>query len=281
MHGEDRVGASEALTWNVVTVSYNSSRDLHEHWQGLVLPDGVRWTVVDNASADDSAEVARALGAQVIVLPRNVGFGAANNIGASSVASENVLFVNPDIKIDPVSLVVLEDVLQSDPSVVVAPQLINPDGTTQPSGRSFPTLPSKILNRLPKAAGRHYQITAERGEQLYVSWAIGAALAMRSTTFAEIRWDEHFFVYYEDSDLGLRAWKGGHRVVLDGSVRWVHSWARDTTGFNARAWRLELASMAKFYFRYPHLLFPVSIASWLHPERRWIGIPTSRSGRTA
>ncbi|WIJ45901.1 glycosyltransferase [Curtobacterium citreum] len=259
------------MVWHIITVTFNSAEDLRRHWQAVALPARSRWTVVDNASTDDSVEVARQLGATVISLDTNVGFGAANNIGARSLQSRFIAFVNPDIEIVGSSLDELARNLELDPAAVVAPQLLNVDRTPQPSGRNFPTLSSKIFNRLPGASSHEYQITADPGQRRYVSWAIGAAIAMTAETFDEIPWDDHFFVYYEDSDLGLRAWSSGHAVVLDGSVRWVHGWARDTSSFNLAAWRLEVASMAKFYLRYPHLLLPVFLARLFHPERSWIG----------
>lgn len=269
------------VTWHIITVAYNSAADLRAHWGGIDLPDGVRWTVVDNASDDDSVAVARDLGAVVITLAENVGFGAANNIGARSTISRYVVFANPDIEVVVGSLVQLGLTLDRFPDAVIAPQLLNADGSRQPSGRNLPTLSSKVLNRLPSASRRTYQITADDCEQRYVSWAIGAAVAMTSATFEDVHWDERFFVYYEDSDLGLRAWSRGHPVVLDGTVRWVHGWARATTGLDARAWRLELASMAKFYTRYPHLLLPVGLAALFHPERGHIGARVEADGPAA
>ena len=274
--GEQAVNVRPATIWHIVTVTFNSAADLRRHWSDVSLPLGARWTVVDNASTDDSVETAQLLGADVIVLRKNVGFGAANNIGARSVASSFLLFVNPDIEIIAESLDALAETLTEIPSAVVAPQLLNDDGTPQPSGRNFPTLTSKVFNRLPGASTHDYQITADPGQRRYVSWSIGAAVAMRSETFDQVHWDDHFFVYYEDSDLGIRAWKTGHVVVLDGRVRWVHGWARETTRFSIVAWRLELASMAKFYIRFPHLLLPVGLAKYFHPERKWIGQDVGR-----
>ena len=263
--------SAQAVRWHIVTVSYNSADDLRRHWADTPLPEGTRWTVVDNASTDGSVDVARQLGAVVIPLRENLGFGAANNVGARSVDADYIVFANPDVQVQTSTFPAFEKTLEVRPNAILAPQLLNPDGTAQPSGRSFPTLASKFLNRLPGASNRGYQITAGADEQRFVSWFIGAAVLMKMDSYRELGWDERFFVYYEDSDLGLRAWKAGRPVVLDGSARWVHAWARETAGFNARAWKLEVDSMMKFYSRYPHLLLPNKLAALFHPERRLVG----------
>jgi GT2 family glycosyltransferase len=274
------------ITWHLVTVAYNSAEALKRYWSDAELPPGIRWTVVDNASTDGSASIARRLGATVIELSENVGFGAANNIGAESAESQYVGFVNPDVRVDPASFIVAERLLVQWPNALVAPQLLSVDGQPQASGRGLPTIWAKILHRLSGAVQPNYEIYAPPGANRFVSWAMGAAILMRRPVYDSLLWDERFFVYYEDHDLGLRAWAAGNTVILAGSIRWMHGWARETTTLNVAAWRLELDGMIKFYTRYWHLLLPRPIASLWHPERRAIGkeptssacLPQVRSG---
>ena len=65
-----------------------------------------------------------------------------------------------------------------------------------------------------------------------------------------------YFIYYEDHEIGLRAWQRGTPVLLDPRVRWTHGWARETVGTNRTAWRHELHSAARFYKHSPELLLP-------------------------
>jgi N-acetylglucosaminyl-diphospho-decaprenol L-rhamnosyltransferase len=86
---------------------------------------------------------------------------------------------------------------------------------------------------------------------------MGAALCARRETFERIGgWNEAFFLYYEDHDLGLRAWRAGIPVAVLAESRWEHAWARETMRASLRPWLRELASAAKFYVRYPELLIP-------------------------
>lgn len=242
-------------SWSLVTVTFNSAPALREFWGNLDLPDTVEWIVVDNASLDDSVEVAKTLGARVIRLDKNIGFGAANNRGFQASSGEYVAFVNPDVRVVPHTLDTLEESIARTEGLV-SPQLLNGDGSAQPNGRGYPFLLFKILNRLQSnSAESGYRRFAKSGEEIDVVWFMGAAVAGRRTTLSDLGpWDEHFFVYYEDSDLGMRARARGLRRLVTGNVQWRHGWARDTSKPSFAAWRREIPSMVKFYARYPYLL---------------------------
>ena len=255
-------------TWTVVTVTYNSSLQLRRHWQRGV-PRPVRWIVVDNASTDDSRDVATSLGAEVIALRRNVGFGAANNIGYAAAESAFIAFVNPDVTADWDTLHMLESAIEASDGLV-SPQLVNDDGSLQPNGRSWPFLLSKILHRTSDGAlNQTYRVYASQDELRPVVWVMGAVLAGSRKIFDRLGgpWDERFFVYYEDADICLRARSLGISTFLAGGVRWRHGWARETSTLNARAWKREIPSMMKFYARYPLLLSPFLSATKARLEK--------------
>lgn len=246
--------------WSVVTVTYNSADTLREFWSDQVIPPHVEWIVVDNASDDDSASVAAELGARVIPNESNLGFGRANNVGFAASNSEYVLFANPDMAISFADLDRLGVALESFPRALVSPQLIHPDGTAQPNGRGAPLLYFKILNRIaPERVHGRYTMAPDGDETLEVDWLMGASVAGKRDWLDVLGpWDPKFFVYYEDSDLGIRNSLAGGKSLVLGSVRWVHGWARETKSFKLRAWKLEISSMARFYSRYPQLLNPLA-----------------------
>lgn len=250
-------GPSETHSdWTFITVTFNSADTLREFWrQGA--PAGARWIVVDNGSRDDTAAVANSLGAEVISLAENRGFSAANNVGFAQSATDYVCFVNPDVSVEPDGLAALSTLVDTTGGLV-APQLLNRDGSLQANGRGFPLLWSKVLHRLrpnSQHVATQYLRVAHDRKALAACWVMGAAVAGRKETFETLgAWDDWFFLYYEDKDLCLRAWSAGYPVHVAGSVRWQHGWARDTTNFHWAPWKRELASMAKFYSRYPEFL---------------------------
>ena len=81
----------------VVVPAYQASRFLRR-WLGQLIEAeaGVPVLVVDPGSSDDTAEVARSLGAQVLRLPERQGPAAARNAGARAIEAETLLFLDSD-----------------------------------------------------------------------------------------------------------------------------------------------------------------------------------------
>ncbi len=77
------------------------------------LPDGMRAIVVDNGSRDDTAEVARSLGATVVDEPR-AGYGAAVHAGLLAATAEYVAVLDGDGSMDPADLVPLLEEVAAD-----------------------------------------------------------------------------------------------------------------------------------------------------------------------
>ncbi|WP_328424150.1 glycosyltransferase family 2 protein [Micromonospora sp. NBC_00389] len=264
--------------WSVVTVTYNSADTLRQCWRDADKP--YEWIVVDNCSADDSVAVAEELGARVIRLPENVGFSRANNVGVREAAGQYILFANPDLEIGPDGFDVLRRHLDAHGGLV-APQLLSTEGVPQPNGRGFPYATAKLGNRKIWPLSRlhaTYRVVANAGEAVYVAWVMGAAVAARTADFIAMgEWNERFFLYYEDHELGLRAWRHGLPVALLGDVRWTHHWARATNSFQwSRAHTLELQSAKTFFGMFPEFLVGLPLAARRHRRAaRLIGSPVA------
>lgn len=250
------VTRGDSSEWALVTVTFNSAEQLRNCWSTADWGQA-EWIVVDNASQDDTVAVARALGARVVELDRNVGFSAANNVGLGLVESGFIAFVNPDVTVrSPTDLERLASVSLKNGGLV-APQLVYPDGSEQANGRGLPYVLDKFAHRSLRLPGSrpHEYVRSGLVNPTYVAWAMGAAMAGPAHIFRELGgWDEGFFIYYEDHDLGLRAWAAGRPIVVDPMVRWAHEWQRATTELRVTPWRHEIRSAAVFYRKYPWLL---------------------------
>ncbi|MEU6277895.1 glycosyltransferase family 2 protein [Streptomyces populi] len=97
-------------------------------WVLSRIPARWRAIVVDNGSTDDSAEIARALGATVVHEPRR-GFGAACHAGLTAATAEVVCFCDCDASLDPALLVpFVAEIRRSETDLVL--------GRRRPRGRA-------------------------------------------------------------------------------------------------------------------------------------------------
>lgn len=241
--------------WTVVTVTYNSAKDLQEFSTKYRASDP-KWVVVDNDSNDDTVATALSLGAtDPIILRSNVGFSKANNIGLQKVETPYVAFVNPDVSVNLDSLANFDLSIFENGSIA-SPQLLYRDGRRQPNGRNFPFLVYKISNRVSFLPGfkENYQMYSQ-GILSEVAWITGAVVMGKTDTFRNIGgWPEKYFLYHEDAALSLSVRSSGGKVQIVGNHQWVHGWNRETSTFRLKPWLRELSSLAKFYSSNPIFL---------------------------
>ncbi len=218
----------------VAIVSWNSAEHLAEAIRSV--PEGVPVVVVDNASADGSADLARRAGGQVIEAGRNLGFGpACNRAARETFPSETILFLNPDAFLvdGPRTLQALLLELDRDPSVgAVAPALTG-EGQELFQLRRFPTLGSLareafLLNRArPGNRGflRERYLDRRRDEPFDVDQPAGAALLVRRRAFEDAGGFDPAFTpaWFEDVDLCARLWKAGWRIRYVPAGRAAHA----------------------------------------------------------
>lgn len=249
----------------VVVVTYNSSRDIAACLSAL---DGEDVLVIDNASSDGTVEIASHIGGRVEVVRNstNVGFGAAANQGMRAVDRFDVALVNPDVLLTSQALDRLRSTAQRTGAGVVAPRLVNPNGTVQESARMFPSLPRLLARRTP--IGRthvgqrwleEYLAPSRKSEVTEVDWVIGAVMYLpRSALDVLGGFDEDFFLYGEDVDLCTRSWRAGLPVVIDTSVTATHDYGRAsnrTFDFRRVATRHHWVSILRLAHRYPRQFF--------------------------
>jgi N-acetylglucosaminyl-diphospho-decaprenol L-rhamnosyltransferase len=220
----------------IVTVTHDSEHDLERLLTSVEreLPVRPRVIVVDSGSSDRSTEVASHHGVEVIELGRNAGFGAGCNAGIERVEEHVTALVNPDVEL-------LDDGLgrltrrAQDSNAILAPRLLNADGTTQdsahpPPGRLDDIVPA-LLPRplLPPPLRRRYEPwRSDRPRR--VGWAVAACLAVRTDLLRRLGpFDESAFLFYEDMELCLAAARDGVPTVLHPDVAIRHLGGTSTT----------------------------------------------------
>jgi GT2 family glycosyltransferase len=174
--------------------------------------------VVDNGSSDGSLELLRERypDVRVIVLGRNTGFAFACNRGIEAAGGDQVALINTDVELQPDWLERMTRALESDPSAAsVASKMMD----LRERDRFYDA--GDILRRdgACEQRGRFRRDDGRYDEPGAVFAACaGAALYRRSAVLSVGGFDERFFAYLEDVDLGLRLRLAGWTCVYEPAV---------------------------------------------------------------
>jgi GT2 family glycosyltransferase len=190
--------------------------------------EGLPAVVVDNASADGSADLVAASfpKARLVRNGENRGFGAAVNQALAKVETPFVLLLNSDAELRPGALRTLASRLEAEPALAaVGPKVLGPEGPEVSFG-GFPGLLEDFRQRglvrgaSDTARARVARLTEAPFEP---AWVSGACLLARVEALREVGgFDEGFFLYCEDVDLCLRLASRGHRVAFDPRAEVAH-----------------------------------------------------------
>jgi GT2 family glycosyltransferase len=223
---------------SVVIVNYNTREPLRDCLASLraeVRGIAHEILVVDNASGDGSVAMLADEFPEVNVLvnPRNAGFGRANNRALRQARGRDVLILNPDTLVKPGAVKTLLGALHTLPGAVgVGPRILRPDGRLDLAcRRRFPSPGvaaarllgvSRLFPRSRRLAGYNmtYHAEDEPGEM-----DAGTAAAMcfsREALAAVDFFDEDFFMYGEDLDLCYRLKAHGGRIYYVPSALVIH-----------------------------------------------------------
>jgi N-acetylglucosaminyl-diphospho-decaprenol L-rhamnosyltransferase len=274
----------------LVTVLYNSSDELErfaDSARAAAPGHELDIVAVDNDSPDGarSAGIAERIGVSFIAAPSNRGYGAGVNLGvrSSQRLGELLVVVNPDVEFTDAALAKLvETAARSDPSVVAfGPRILRTDGTVYPSARRSPSLSTGVghalLGWLPDNPwSRRYRAENESSDHARdADWLSGSCLVIRTEWFLRIGgFDERYFMYFEDVDLGERIRKHGgrNRFVPEATV--VHAGGLSTATRREAMVRAHHDSAARFIdTKYPGVLgWPVRaiVRVGLAVRRTWL-----------
>jgi GT2 family glycosyltransferase len=210
--------APRSPTVTVVVLNYNGVHHLETCFTSLSRldypPDRLEVMLVDNGSTDGSVAYVEDQfpNIRVLAIGENLGFAAGNNRGASQARGDHVVFLNNDMHVDPGFLVGLEEAMQSDREAVsAAAKILNWDGTKYDfagATSNFAAYGGQVGYGQEYDPGRFTEIEP-------VLFACGGAMLVDRRVFLEAGgFDESYFAFYEDVDLGWRLWLLGHKVLF-------------------------------------------------------------------
>jgi len=229
----------------VVTVTYSPGHHLERFLASLSLATErpVSVLLADNGSVDGApqAAVERYPNVRLFDTGANLGYGTAVNRAVAQLDKEShedewVIVANPDVQWGPGSIDALLDAATRWPRAgALGPLIRDPDGSVYPSARQLPSL---IRGGMHAVVGpfwkRNPWTAAYRQERLEpserpVGWLSGSCLLVRRSAFTEVGgFDERYFMYMEDVDLGDRLGKAGWLSVYVPSAEVLHDRGHST-----------------------------------------------------
>lgn len=249
---------------------------------------GSRAIVIDNGSADGSAEaIASAVGASgydwchVVPLSDNGGFAKGNNAAlaiadAQGFSPDLVWLLNPDTLVLPGALDALVTFMSDHPTAgIVGGGVEAIDGRRGHCAFRFPSPLGEIeailgLGIVRRLLRRFVIAPALFDRAARIDWVTGATMMIRRQTFERIgRFDERYFLYYEETDFCRRAADAGIACWHEPASRIVHL-VGQSSGVTGAARRQKRRprywfDSRAFYYRRHHGLPTLIVANigWL------------------
>lgn len=219
------------ISYNTRELTLDCLRSVYAQTKGIEF----EVIVLDNASADRSAEAVRSAypDVKLLALEKNVGFAKGNNLAAKEATGELLLLLNPDT-------VVLDGAVQQavafarahpEAGIIGGRTYFGDMSLNYSSCHGHPTVWSMICKGTGLASVMRQSAwfnpeslgAWERDTVREVDAVTGCFLLIRRALWDELRgFDESFFMYGEDTDLCLRAWKAGQKCMICPEARLIH-----------------------------------------------------------
>jgi len=183
--------------------------------QGLDYPrDLIETIIVDNGSRDGSVEFIQEEYPSIKIIrnKKNLGFARANNQAARAAAGDYIAFLNNDTRVDSRWLTgLLKPIYKSREIAASGSKVLSMDGQSL-----------DFVGGMINFEGKGFQIDYGKSSEdddhnipKFLPFVNGGAMMINKKVFLEAGgFDEDFFAYYEDVDLGWRLWVLGYKVIF-------------------------------------------------------------------
>lgn len=233
------------VTISIVIVAYNSYKQLKKLLPTILKSTDIvsKTYIIENFSPErkatekyvnNFAKLHKDINIQYIKNNKNMGFGSACNQGAALCRSTYILFLNPDTQLKPKSLQILKSHIVNGNYDIMGGECIKNNGDVHRTAVRHPGL---IVGMFEFSnLGKLFKTKAGEKEFYYsdnylrksikdirVEAVSGAYLLVKKTSFMKLNgFDENFFMYLEDVDLGHRATSSGMKVYYCPHSKIIH-----------------------------------------------------------
>jgi len=213
---------------SVIIVTWNSQDYIRPCLDSLFSQgQDLEIITVDNGSPDSTLKILRdyETGIKIIENQSNLGFARAVNQGLKLASGDFILLLNPDTVLTPGALSTMTGFLTENPHIwALGPQLLNLDGSVQPSCRQFPDRLIMLyeftgLSRLfPKnrTFGRWHMGYFDHLTPALVDQPMGACLMIRKDVLEKVGLldEENFPMFFNEVDWCLRISRAGGQLYF-------------------------------------------------------------------
>jgi GT2 family glycosyltransferase len=221
--------------------------------------------VVDNASSDDTEDVADRFGVRYVKLDRNHGFAPAINKGVDAARGAILVFVNNDMRFDGAFVEHLVRPILDGHAFATDARQLSWDGATELHGASrllrlrFPAAPSRTLLPLLDVRQSHVESDA------VVFQSCGGNMAVDRRRFDMLgRFDDRLIAGWEDTDIAWKAWaRRWQTLFVPTAVCWHHVGVTSDLPEGAQV-RLRGSLGGRLLFATKYLPIEHVLATWAH-----------------
>jgi GT2 family glycosyltransferase len=229
------MAAPEPVTVSVIIVNWNGKQHLATCLDSLAAQSYQEFEtiLVDNGSSDGSVDFIRTHypWVKLVISPDNSGFARGNNLGFAQAGGEYLVTLNNDTQVDPDWLQRLVEVAEDNNQAGMVGSRIcafeEPD--------LIDSLGVRICaDGMSRGAFRKQAFSSlELPEVFEILLPSACAALYRKSMLEQIGWfDEDFFAYCEDTDLGLRGRLAGWQALLARDAVVLHKYSQSGGAFS-------------------------------------------------
>lgn len=200
------------------------------------LPDRTKKIIIENSGDKKIKELENQYSnLKCFIMDKNIGFGAANNIGINNSNTKFIFILNPDV------------ILKKNDLANILKQCANLDFS--------------ILGFVSKTEKYNFQ---KNKKFLKVNEVKGFAMLIKKKDIYKCLFDENFFLYLEEIDLCRRVKNnGGNIFILDYELDHLGGKSHDSNFLELEKSRNWHWMWSKFYFKKKYFGYPVAFIIFL------------------